>query len=111
MENHTLILSTPKLDVPEAVTITYVTNLLHKGLLLIEYFGIELDNTADYIDQDMKEFDENISMIDFHFSTEEPLDYDSLSVIDVERLIDNIIKQSDYVELRANEKDITINLG
>lgn len=110
MNHHTLILSTAKLHIPEAITITYVTNLLHRGLLLIEYFGVEIDNQPDYIDQDMEEASHEISYIDFHFDTEEPIDYDSLSVPDVERLIENIIKQSDKIDLRVNSKDITVNL-
>jgi hypothetical protein len=111
MHHHTLILSTAKLHVPNGIVFTYVTNLLHRGLTVIEYFGTELDNTADYIDQDMKEFDEKISLIDFHFGTEEAINYDSLSVIEVEKLIDDIIKKAGHIDLRANEKDITINLG
>jgi hypothetical protein len=110
MQHHTLILSTPKLHFPEKITITYVTNLLHRGLLLIEYFGIEIDNQPDYIDQDMEEASHKFTYIDFHFDTEESIDYDSLSITDVEHLIDNIIKQSDTIDLRVNEKDIVVNL-
>lgn len=110
MYHHTLILSTAKLHVPKGIEITYVTNLLHKGLLLIEYFGVQLDNSADYIDQDMKEFDAKKSLIDFHFDTEETIDYDSLSVIEVEKLIDDIIKKAGRVDLRSDGKDITVYL-
>lgn len=108
MYHHTLILSTAKLHVPNDLTITNVTNLLHRGIMLVEYFGIELDNGVDYIDQDMEEFHANISLIDFHFDTDEPINYDSLSILEVEKLIDDIIKKSDRIELRTNEKDITI---
>lgn len=110
MQHHTLILSTAKLHIPEAITITYVTNLLHQGLLGIEYFGIAIDNQPDYIDADMEKVSHKISYIDFHFDTEEPIDYDSFSILDVERFIDKMIKQSDKIDLRVNGKDITVNL-
>lgn len=110
MQNHTLILSTAKLHVPEEFPITYITNLLHQGLLGIEYFGIEIDNQPDYIDADLEEASHKISYIDFHFGTEETIDYDSLSVIEVEKLIDDIIKKAGRVDLRSDGKDITVYL-
>lgn len=110
MQHHTLILSTAKLHIPEAITITYVTNLLHRGLLLIEYFGIQIDNQPDYIDADMEEASHKISYVDFHFDTEEPIDYDAMSITDVEHLIDNTIKHSDKIDLRTDGKDIAVYL-
>lgn len=110
MYHHTLILSTVKLHIPNGIDITYITNLLHRGLLLNEYFGIEIDNQPDYIDADMEEASHKLTYIDFHFDTEKPIEYDSLSIPDVEILIDNIINQSGHIDLRVNEKDITVNL-
>ena len=110
MYHHSLILSTLKLNIPEDITFTYVTNLLHRGLLLIEYFGVELDNLPDYIDVDMEEASQKISYVHFNFGTGDPIDYDSLLISDVERLIENIIKLSDTKDLQVHGKDITINL-
>ena len=53
MIDHTLILSTTKVAIPEGVTIDFITNLLNRGLTGIEYFGPELDNPECYIDEDM----------------------------------------------------------
>ena len=110
MQNHTLILSTAKVHIPESITIDFVTNLLNRGLTLIEYFGIGLDNQEDIIDEEMKVASAGITYINFHFDTPESIDYDSLPVVELEHLISEIIKKSANIDLRADEKDITVNL-
>lgn len=110
MQNHTLILSTAKLPIPEGVTIDFVTNLLNRGLTGIEYFGVELDNPECYIDEDMEAASSEITYFEFHFETQDPIDYNSLNEVEVDQLIYDLIKKSAHVELRADEKDITLYL-
>ena len=110
MENHTLILSTAKIVIPEGITINFVTNLLNRGLTGIEYFGPELDNPECYIDEDMKAAAAEITYLEFHFETPEPIEYDSLNEVQVDQLIYDEIKKSAGIDLRADEKDITVYL-
>lgn len=110
MESHTLILSTVKTAIPVGVTIDFVTNLLNRGLTLIEYFGPELDNPECYVDEDMAAASAKINYFEFYFETEEPIDYNSLNEVQVDQLIYDEIKKSTHLELRADSKDVTIYL-
>ena len=110
MKQHTLILSTAKVKIPDVITVDQVTSLINRGLTGIEYFGVEIDNQADYIDDDMRAASEEITYIEFYFETEEPIDYDSLSMEEVNVLILDIIKKSAKIEIRADEKDVTLYL-
>jgi hypothetical protein len=110
MMDHTLILSTAKVVIPEGVTIDFITNILNRGLTGIEYFGLELDNPECYIDEDMTAVASEITYFEFHFETPEPIDYDSLNEVEVDQLIYNEIKKSTRIELRADGKDITVYL-
>jgi len=110
MANHTLILSTAKVAIPERVTIDFITSLINRGLTGIEYFGPEIDNQEDFIEPDMKLASEEISYFEFFFDTEEPIEYDLLSESDVDGFVLEVIKKSANIDLRADEKDITIHL-
>jgi len=110
VKNHTLILSTAKVSLENGVSVDYVTNLLNRGLTGIEYFGPELDNPECYIDDDMTAASAGITYLEFHFETPEPIDYDSLNEVQVDQLIYDEIKKSACIDLRADEKDITVYL-
>jgi hypothetical protein len=110
MENHTFVLSTPKIAIPESISIDFVTNLINRGVAMSEYFGPAIDNQADYVEDDMKGVRETTTYIEFHFDTEEPIEYEMLSETDVDNLIFDIIKKSANIELRADGKDITVYL-
>lgn len=84
--------------------------MLNRGLTSIEYFGRELDNPECYIDEDMKAASAEIIYFDFHFETLEPIDYDSLTEVEVDNLILGIIKKSANIEVRADGKYITVYL-
>lgn len=107
---HTLILSKAKVEFPKLITIDFVANLINHGLTEIEYFGIELDNQEDFVDDDIKMTRAENTYIEFYFDTEESIDYDLLTLTEVERFIDNIIKKADKIDLRVNKKDITVYL-
>lgn len=109
MKQHTLILSA-KVKIPDVITIDMVTSFINRGLTGIEYFGIGIDNQADYLDDDMIAASEGITYIEFYFDTEETIDYDSLSLEETNALILDIIKKSAQIEIRADEKDIVLYL-
>lgn len=110
MACNSLILSTAKLLIPEDVSIEFITNLINRGLTGIEYFGCELDNLECFVDDDMKAVSESISYFDFHFETPEEYDYESLSKEKIDQLIQGIIERSGKIEMRWDDKDITIYL-
>lgn len=110
MKNHTLILSTAKVTIPDVIKIDQVTNLINRGLTGIEYFGTELDNAADYIDVDMKAAAEQITFIEFYFDTEESINYEALSIEEVNEMILDVINNSAKINIGADEKDITLYL-
>lgn len=110
METHTLILSTAKVAIPANLTIDFITSLINRGLTGIEYFGQEIDNQEDFVEPDMKLASEEISYFEFFFDTEEPIEYDLLSETDVDSFILDLIKKSANIELRADEKDVTLYL-
>jgi len=110
MQNHTLILSTAKVAIPEGVTIDFITSLINRGLTGIEYFGPEIDNQEDFIEPDMKLASEEISYFEFFFDTDEPIEYDLLSETDVDGFVLDLIKKSANIDLRADEKDIIVYL-
>ncbi len=110
MESHTLILSSTKVSIPETLTIDFVTKLINSGLTGIEYFGIEIDNPVDAVDEDMKLTIAATSYFDFYFDTNEPINYDAMSLEDTNHFILDLIKKSANIEMRADEKDIRIYL-
>lgn len=110
MANHTLILSTAKVTIPANLRIDFITSLINRGLTGVEYFGPEIDNQEDFIEPDMKLASEEISYFEFFFDTQETIEYDLLSEIDVDGLVLDLIKKSTNVGLRTEGKDIVIYL-
>lgn len=53
MIKHTLILSTPKIEIPSTKIIDFVKDLIGDNLTNIEYFGIELNKQEDYFNDEM----------------------------------------------------------
>lgn len=110
MSNHTLILSTAKVSISQSLSIDFITHLINRGLTAIDYFGVEIDNQEDFIDDDMKLASAEISYFTFNFDTEESINYESLNSEDVFQLLNEVIEKSANIDMRADEKDITVNL-
>lgn len=108
MQNHTLVLSTPKIAIPESITIDFVTNLINRGVAMAEYFGPEIDNQHDYLEDDMLGGREETTFVEFYFDTDSEIDYDLLSETEVDELILSILNHSESLEIRTDGKDITI---
>ncbi|MHC0441630.1 hypothetical protein [Flavobacterium sp. 3-210] len=110
MANHTLILTTDKKTIPVELSIDYVTHLINQGLALTEYFGLEIDNDADFISDDMKEVSKKITYIEIFFETPYAINYDALTETEVEELILNILNHSENPSITTDGKDINIYL-
>lgn len=107
---HTLILATTRLPHPEQADITRIKNLLNQGLAMIEYFGPEIDNQADFEDEDMRAVGLSITYIEFFFETDLEIEYDALNEEQIDVILTGHINASYDIEINAGEKDITINL-
>ncbi|BDU25154.1 hypothetical protein [Flavobacterium sp. GSB-24] len=110
MYNHTLTVSTARKPFPNEVSIDFVTSLINRGVAMVEYFGPEIDNCEDYVEEDMKLVSEQISYFEFYFSTEQSIDYDALSETEVDQILFDAIKKSDKIKLQSDQKDIMIYL-
>lgn len=110
MEKHTIILSTAKVIIPENVTIEFVSNLITNSITMIDYIGPEIDNQEDYVSAEIKKASDQITYIMFHFDTIEDLGYESLNDEDIRHLIGDLLQESEDMEVRAGEKDITVYL-
>jgi hypothetical protein len=109
-QSHTIILTTPRLEIPENPNVIQLVNdMIHNNLCNIDYFGSELDNHQDYIDDEMASKLEATSFIKLHFDNShyEILDYDftdeNACNLFLEILMENEIKQ-----VIVDDKDIEI---
>ena len=56
MIQHTLILTVPLVKIPETNILEFAKQLIAANLVNIDYFGIELDNGDDYIDEEKMKY-------------------------------------------------------
>jgi len=110
MESHTLVLATTKTTIPPDLFIEFVTSLINRSVAMVEYFGPEIDNPCDFIDDDMKNVSEEITYIEIFFDTELPIDYDDLDESQVDELILSTIGASSKIEMKSDGKDIVVHL-
>jgi hypothetical protein len=109
-KTHTIILTTPRFEIPSNPNVIEIlNNLVHNNLVNIDYFGGELDNQADYVDEEMKEVIETTSFITLHFdqNASDNIDYD----IDEEsalNLVISIVMVNQIRDVIVDEKDIDI---
>jgi len=108
MNAHTVILSTTKTEITKDSSCDTIAHLINRGIAMVDYFGVELDNDADYIADDMKDVSNDITYIEIHFETEEPIDYDSLNEVEVDNLILDLLANTENKEVRCFGKDITL---
>lgn len=110
MKLHTIILETPRKQIPNEGLWAFVKALINRNLTTIEYFGVIIDHDADFIDEEMQQKIDATTIIEINFESEEEILYDSYNSDEVLTLILNYIDQSENKEIIADEKDITINL-
>jgi len=112
MIQHTIILETYKKNIPLKVDLDYVTNLIIKDRPIVEYFGIELDNDADYINTNMQMKFVRTTTIVINFESTDEINYDKYSRDEIFDLISKYfsLTMKSEVRIESDEKDITIYL-
>lgn len=108
MENHLVILSTPKRRIPKVGIKIFVENLINERLTKLEYFGYPIDNQADYINEEMKRKMDSSSFIEFYFDSEDVIDYGNFDYNDFNDLLFHHLNQSKDLEFVVDKKDVTI---
>lgn len=110
MIQHTLVLTTARISIPSTGVLDFVKELISSNLTNIDYFGLELDNGADYVDDEMQvEFDTS-TYITFHFSDAE-IDYIILDEDNVMNLILMQLNNNIIGQIIVDEKDIQIYIN
>lgn len=107
MESHTLILATPKTEIPSIDIIPFVTNIIESNIANIDYFGGSLDNGIDYFDDEMKIKFESTTYITLHFENEE-IYYTGIGEDKIIEMILSKIANEIIGEVIIDEKDIEI---
>lgn len=107
---HTVILNTPSFLVPKAGILRIVKHLIDNNRTEIDYFGGEIDNPADYIDDEMQKEIDNSTFIEISFESEDEIDYHAMETHEVYKIIlDQIDKAKERIT-QTDGKDITLNL-
>ncbi|MBP4142023.1 hypothetical protein J3S90_09430 [Flavobacterium sp. P4023] len=104
---HVLILSTKRINIPASHFIQLVISLIDENEMEIDYFGIEIDNPADYLDEQMKLKINTTSFITIHFECDK-IDYGSYSDEAVLNFITDVLRYDEEKEIKADDKDIEI---
>jgi hypothetical protein len=110
MVTHTLILTTPKFEIPSNPNIIeIINNLIHNNLVNIDYFGGQLDNQADFIDVEMELKINSTSFLTFHFDLNDDadIDYGNDEETTLNSLI-SILMENKIREVIVDEKDIKV---
>lgn len=107
MIQQTLILSTPKVEIPSTEILEFTKNLIRTNLTIIDYFGLELDNGFDYIEDEMQNTIDKTTYLTFHF-THPDINHVILNEDDVHNLLFNFLNNNEIGQVIANEKDIEI---
>lgn len=109
-KTHTLILSTPRFEIKSNPNVIEIINdLIHNNLVNIDYFGYELDNQADYIDEEMALKMATSTYITFHFEQNliSEVDYKSDEETTL-NLILNIVMENQIREVLVDENEIEV---
>lgn len=105
MTSHTLILSAPKINIPESNIIDFAKGLIISNLVNIDYFGIENDNQADYIDELMQETINNTTYLTFHFD-KEGIDYENSGEVETLQFVVDLLDEKNIGRVIVEENNI-----
>lgn len=109
MIGHTIILEAQKNIIPESGVLDFVKNLINEGKTKIDYFGLEIDNQADYVDEAMQAKMDATTYITINFESEDEIDYEVLSEAENLRFVIDLL-HTPQMELHSDGKDVTINI-
>lgn len=110
MIQHTLILATPKVEIPSVEILEFAKNLIAANMSTIDYFGVELDNSYDYIDEEMQNTIDNSTYLTFHFTHPE-INYVILNEDEILNLLFNLLNKNEIGQVIAYEKDIEVYIN
>ena len=102
---HTLILSTQRFIVPKIGQCRLVNHLIKNIEIDIDYFGIEIDNPVDYIDEEMELKIMNTSFINFFFEDNEIV-YSNYAKAEILKLAENLLRKPYEIIMSEDSKDI-----
>lgn len=105
MKNYTLILSSPKIKIPESNIIEFILDLIKSNLVNIEYFGYQLDIQADYDDEEMIAKRLGTSFFTFQFEYNK-LEYDDYTEEETLKLITNQLATKQIGKIIIDDKDV-----
>jgi len=100
MNKHTIIFKTGQLILPDETDLHFVTDLLHAGQLELDYIGASADRQNDH--------PEEISLLLFHFETQDTLDYD-MPESQLNYLLSGLLKKGNPT-ITTKGNDITVHL-
>ena len=112
-KTHTLILSTPRFEIQSNPNVIEIVNILiHNNLVNIDYFGGELDNQADYIDEEMALKIATSTYITFHIEQNliNEVDYDGDEEL-ILNLVLSIIMENQIREVLVDENEIEVYIN
>jgi hypothetical protein len=107
MISHTLILSTPKREIPNEEIIQFLQELIANNLTNIDYFGEELDNQDDFRDEKMQLKYDSSTIITFHFEND-AINYNTLSEAETFKIINLFMDSNRKTNIIVDNKDIDI---
>ena len=102
---HTLILLTQRFIVPKIGQCRLVNHLIKNTEIDIDYFGIEIDNPVDYIDEEMELKIMNTSFINFFFEDNE-IEYSNYAKAEILKLAENLLRKPSEIIISEDSKDI-----
>lgn len=107
---HTITLLTPKRALPKDGFLKFITQLIDDKIVEIDYFGIEPDNQADFIDADMQSKIDNNTFINIYFQGDD-IDYNSFSADEILNLAINVLNEPKRTsDIKTDENEINIYL-
>lgn len=109
-QTHTLILTTPRLNIPSNPNVIEImNNLIHNNLVNIDYFGSELDNGIDYEDEAAEIKRKSSTFITLHFdqNANDNVDYNIEDEAILNRAL-NVILEKQIREVIADKNEIEI---
>lgn len=108
---HTIILSIPRRKLPEVEFLQLALYLILNEPVELDYFGLEPDNPADYLDDEMQLRIDSKTFINIYFEGDK-MDYHLYSFAEVLAMATNLlIDPKEGTSVVADQKDITINLS
>ena len=100
MAKHTIIFKTGQLILPEKTELHLIIDLLHAGQLELDYIGegIHTQNGNP----------EEVSLLEFHIETEDPLDY-RMQESELKNLLASLL-EGGSAQIKTNGNDIMVYL-